>query len=308
MDTPQTAPAVAITVNQILDRYERDCLDELAPRTQRDYRRHIGHLRARFGPCIAPELKPKDFGPFLDIKRGKIQRVRQLAVLSAAFTQAVSYWYILDRNVLRDVERPKSKPRDRLILDEEFETCKAQAPKRVGVAMQLALLTGQRQGDIIRFKWSDVREGLIDDFTQPGSKRTITELHVYQSKTGKRIAIEVTEDLEAVLDQCWQLKGGGHAGSEYVLPTRTGAPYTSEGFRACWQRTINRYCRSGGNRFHFHDLRALAATKCRTLEEAQQLLGHTSSAMTRRVYRRGIERVRPLNFSAIPAHPRAPGG
>lgn len=143
MDTPTTATA-PVTVNQILDRYERDAMDDLAPRTRRDYRRHIGHLRARFGPLSAPDLKPKDFGPFLDIKRGKIQRVRQLAVLSSAFTQAVSYWYILDRNVLRDVKRPKSKPRDRLILDEEFAACKAQAPKRVQLAMMLALITGQR--------------------------------------------------------------------------------------------------------------------------------------------------------------------
>ena len=301
----ETAP---VTVNTILERYERDCLEELAPRTRRDYARHIGHLRRRFGHLDATLLEPRDFADFLNVRRGKIQRVRQLAVLSAAFTIAVRRWFWLKINVLRDVERPKSKPRDRLILDEEFETCRLQAaPKRVGLAMQLALLTGQRQGDIIRFKWADVRDGRIDDLVR-GGQRSISELHIYQSKTGKRIAIEVTGDLEAILDQCWQLKGGGHTGSEYVLPTRTGKPYTSEGFRACWQRTINRYCRNGGNRFHFHDIRALAATKCRTLEEAQQLLGHTSSAMTRRVYRRGIERVRPLNFSAIPQHPRGPGG
>lgn len=156
--------------------------------------------------------------------------------------------------------------------------------------MQLALLTGQRQGDIISFKWSEIREFTIDG-------RTFNELHVFQSKTSKRLAIEVTPELEAVLDQCWQLKGGGHAGSDYVLPTRTTKPYTSEGFRACWQRTINRYCRRGGERFHFHDIRALAATKCKTLEEAQALLGHTSSAMTRRVYRRGVERVKPLQLT-----------
>ena len=44
--------------------------------------------------------------------------MRQLAVLSAALTQAVSFWYLLDRNVLRDVKRPKRPPRDRLIEDQ----------------------------------------------------------------------------------------------------------------------------------------------------------------------------------------------
>ena len=290
MDT-QATPTTAVTVNTILDRYEREGMDELRPRTARDYHRHIGHLRRRFGQMDAMTLEPRPFAEYLgEVKRGKIQRVRSLAVLSAALTMAVRRWFVLKTNVLRDVERPQSKPRDRLILDEEFEACRAQAPKRVGFAMQLALLTGQRQGDIISFKWSDIREATVDG-------RTFTELHVWQSKTSKRLAIEVTPDLEAVLDQCWQLKGGGCMGSEYVLPTRTTKPYTSEGFRACWQRVINRYCRRGGERFHFHDIRALAATKCKTLEEAQQLLGHTSSAMTRRVYRRGIERVKPLRLT-----------
>lgn len=280
----------AVTVGEILDRYERDCLDELAPRTARDYRRHIGHLRRRFGPLDATTLEPRIFAEFLgEVKRGKIQRVRQLAVLSAALTIAVRRWFWLKTNVLRDVERPKSKPRDRLILDEEFSACKALAPYRVQLAMQLALLTGQRQGDIIRFRWADIREASVDG-------RTFHELHVYQSKTSKRLAIEVTPDLEMVLDQCWQLKGGGHTGSEYVIPTRTRIPYTSCGFRAVWQRVIKKYMRRGGENFHFHDIRALAATKCPTLEMAQQLLGHTSSQMTKRIYRRGIERVRPLSL------------
>lgn len=295
--TTETAP---VTVNTILDRYERDCLDDLAPRTARDYRRHIGHLRRRFGHMEASQLEPRPFAEFLnEVKRGKIQRVRQLAVLSSAFTIAVRRWFWLKVNCLRDVERPKCKPRDRLIRDEEFEACKAIAPFRVQLAMQLALLTGQRQGDLIRFKWSDVRDASVDDPLCPGRKKRITELHVAQSKTGKRIAIEITTDLEAVLDQCWLLKGGGHTGGQYVVPTRTGKPYTSEGFRACWQRVRVKWERSGGEPLHFHDIRALAATKCRTLEEAQQLLGHTSSAMTRRVYRRGIERVRPLNFDVM---------
>lgn len=268
-----------VTVIEILDRYERECLGELAPRTQKDYIRHLKTLRARFGACLANELRPKDFAAFLDVRRGKIQRVRQLAVLSSAFTYAVSVWYIMERNVLRDVKRPKSKPRDRLILDEEFAGLRSIASKRVRLAMMLALLTGQRQGDILSFKWADIKDNA---------------LHVYQAKTGKRIAIEITGDLEAVLDQCWQTRGE----SPYVLPNRSGERYTGEGFRACWQRMMGRYVKRGGVRFTFHDIRALAATKCATPEIAMRLLGHTSIAMTMRVYRRGIERVQALKIAA----------
>ena len=274
-------PPTTVTVNTILDRFERDYLPyELSPRTQIDYRRHVGHLRRAFGPRIVSELKPKDFGPFLDVRKGKFQRVRQLAVLSSAFSEAVSTWFLIDRNVLRDVKRPKGKPRDRLVSEDEFARMKALCPLRVRLAMDLAAITGQRQGDILDFRWSDL-QGM--------------ELHVRQSKTGKRLAIEVTPDLEAVLDRCYQLPERG----EFILTRTMGGRFTSEGFRALWQRCMRKWCRLGNERFTFHDLRAMAATRCPTIEMAMQLLGHSNISMTRRVYRRGIERVRPVAMSAV---------
>jgi integrase len=279
MDTETTPQTEVITVNQILDRYERDCLHLLAPGTVKGYRYHIRDLRRAFGSAIASELRPKDFGEFLNVRRGKVHRVRQLAVLSAAFTQAVSFWYVLPANILRDVKRPKAKPRDRLVSDAEFKGLAAQVPQRIRLAMMLAALTGQRQGDIIRFRWANLRDNA---------------LNIQQGKTKKRLAIEITKDLEDVLDQCWLLPAGGHAGSEYILPNMYGRSYVPEGFRACWQKEMNKWVRRGNARFTFHDLRALAATRCATPEIAMRLLGHSNISMTLRVYRRGVERVSAL--------------
>lgn len=280
MDT-QTTTQTAVTVNQILERYERDCLPKLAPMTQVNYRYLLKGLRREFGPAIAEELRPKDFGPFLQVKRGQVNRVRSLAVLSSAFTQAVSFWYVLAHNVLRDVHRPRFKPRDRLISDAEFYGFKAMLSPRIQLAMMLALLTGQRQGDILNFRWADIRD---------------MALHVRQSKTGKRIAIEITPDLEAVLDECWRLGNGGQVGNPFVLPTRSGKPYTGTGFRACWQRAMRKWIKLGNEPYHYHDIRAMAATRCATPEIAMRLLGHTTLAMTMRVYRRGVEKVKALEL------------
>lgn len=301
MNTQQTPSTVGITVSQILDRFALEYIPhELAPRTARDYLRHVGHLKRIFGDRIAEELKPKDFGPFLNIQgRGKTNRVRQLAVLSAAFSEAVSTWYVLERNVLRDVKRPKSKPRTRLVSEEEFAGVKAIAPLRVRLAMDLAVITGQRQGDILNFKWSDISD-LPQPLVDPVTKEVLAtqELCVEQSKTGKRLGIAITKDLEAVLDRCYQLPNGGCDGGQYVLTRTMGGRFTSEGFRARWQETINKWCRLGNVRYTFHDLRALAATRCPTIEAAMQLLGHSNISMTRRVYRRGVERVSPVPLSA----------
>jgi integrase len=270
------------TVGSILDRYQAQCLPQLSPRTARDYVRHIGHLKARFGDRIASELKPRDFGPFIQERagrKGEVQRVRQLAVLSAAFTQAVSFWYLLDSNVLRDVKRPKRPPRDRLIEPHEFEAVRSQAPLRVQLMMDLALRLGQRQGDLLDLKWSDLTDGYVN---------------LQQGKTGKRLAIEITPELKRILGKCWMLPNRG----QYVITRKCGGRYTSEGFRALWQRTINAYCRRGGQRFTFHDIRALCATKCSSPELAMKLLGHTNISMTLRVYRRGVERVKALQVSA----------
>jgi integrase len=277
MDTNIT-PSTAVTVAEILFRYERDCIPDLAPRSQIDYRRHVVRLREVFGHRIVTELEPKDFGPFLQVRRGKWQRVKQLAVLSAAFTQAVSFWYWIPRNVLRDVKRPKARPRDRLVTAEEFAAVQALAPYRVQLAMDLAVMTGQRQGDLLSLKWSDIK-GM--------------EIHLEQSKTGKRLAIEVTPDLEAVLDKCWKLPTRGR----YLLsPRRGGDQFTGEGFRAMWQRNMRKYVGHGGVRFSFHDLRALAATRCASPEIAMRLLGHTNISLTLKVYRRGVERVKALGL------------
>lgn len=241
-------------------------------------------LRHTFGSRIAAELVPKDFGEFLNVPKGKIQRNRQLAVFSAALSEAVRRWYWLDRNVLKDVARNPSRPRDRYVSDAEYEGCKAIAPVRVKCAMELALLTGQRQGDLLDLKW----KAIID--MPDGTNAILFE----QAKTAKRLAIKITPALEAILDKCWQLPNGGKDGCEYVLPTRMGRRYTSEGFRACWQRTQKKWKRFGNRAFTFHDLRAKSASDSVTVEAAYQRLGHTSMAMTRRVYDRGIRVVTPL--------------
>lgn len=295
METNTTAETADYTVNQILDKYQLECMDVLAPRTRRDYGRQLLHLRRAFGHRIAAELMPKDFGPFLNVPKGKVQRVKQLAVLSSAFTYAVSFWYWLPRNVLRDVKRPRFKARDRLVLPEEYAAVRAIAPYRVKLEMDLAVMTGQRQGDILDLKWSAIKD-LPAPIRDPITGEVVTsELHVYQSKTHKRLAIGITKDLERTLDLCWNLEGR----SEYILTRgRNGfTRYTSEGFRSLWQTTMRKYVRAGGTRFTFHDLRALAATRCKTPEIAMRLLGHTNIQMTMRTYRRGVEHVQALSLS-----------
>lgn len=263
----------ACTVNDILNRFQADYIPTLSPRTQLDYARHVRDLRRHFGHFNADELKARDFREFMDVRKGKIQRNKQLAVLSCAYGEAVGRWYIAERNPCRDVKRHPSRPRDRDVTTEEYEGFKATVPLRMKLAMELSVLLGQRQGDILSLRWTQI-------------DRVLGRIRFKQAKTGKRLAVKISPMLADVLDRCAALTPEG----EYVIRRRDGDRYTSDGFRAIWQRYQRRWAKAGHERFTYHDLRARAAGLCKTVEEAMLLLGHQNISMTRRVYDR-VERV-----------------
>jgi integrase len=229
------------TVNEILDRFELEYVPKLSPRTQKDYARHFIVLRKEFGEKDAEKLVPTDFDAFMNVAKGKIQRNRQLTVLSSAFTQAV-WWKLLQHNVCMQVLRHRGKPRNRYVATDEFEAFKAFVgrrgrSKRLCLAMDLALNTGMIQGELLELRWSDVS----------ATDRTIS----YRGfRLGKRVTIPITSKLRSLLEECRRLPNQ----CEYVMSQRDGRRYTSEGFRAVFQRGMQKWQRAGNKRFTFQDL------------------------------------------------------
>lgn len=270
-------------MSELFNRYEREIVPRMAPRTQKDYKWILAQLHKHVGDRHAEDIKPKDIGKLLDVETGKISRNRQVAVLSAVFTKAVGRWYVVERNPCLGVERNETRRRDRYIADDEFKAFYSVVPPRIQIAMDLALLTGQRQGDIIGLPWSNVLEDGI--FFQQG-------------KTGKKLLVGYSEKLKDILLRArrlgvdWTKDFKRH----YVLRRRDGERYTSEGFRAIWQRYMNRAMRIGAvkERFTFHDIRAKSVSDTSNIQEAFERAGHTSMAMTRGVYDRGTRKVTPL--------------
>jgi integrase len=147
--------------------------------------------------------------------------------------------------------------------------------------MDLALLTGQRQGTLLKLKWSQVTpEGVLIQQANKGGKK------------GKRLLIEMSPTLEAVLVRAKAFLP--HLPREYVIRNRKGRAYSQNGFRKNWQTAMAKFVKAGGLRFTFHDLRAKSASDAVTIQDAFERLGHTSMAMTRGVYDRGVRKVKPL--------------
>jgi integrase len=277
---PQPPPKTGALLLEHFERYKREVIPTLAPRTQKDYARHIATLVRVFGHMRPDELLPRDIGAFLDRPKGKIHANRQVAVLSSVYAKMVGRWYVADRNPCKDVQLNPSKKRSRYVTDAEYAAFYATARPRIQLAMDLALLTGQRQGDLLTLPFKNVTdEGIL----------------FRQAKTGKRLLVGMSSALEAVISRARRMVPVVEIGG-YVIRTRRGMPYTSEGFRACWQRTMYNAMKAGvlQERFTFHDLRAKSVSDSTTIQEAFERAGHTSMAMTRGTYDRGVRKVTPL--------------
>jgi len=82
----------------------------------------------------------------------------------------------------------------------------------------------------------------------------------------------------------------------HLIRTECGNPFTSEGFRANWQRYMRKAIKLGviKERFTFHDIRAKCVSDTENINDAMNRAGHTNMSMTRTVYDRAARRVSAL--------------
>jgi hypothetical protein len=234
------------TVNEILDRYEREVLPNLAHRTQRGYKDAIKNLRAEFGLKIASTLVAADFKEFMSVSTGKAHRNKMVTIFSTVLSTAVKEWHWLDHNVCTSVPRHhEAKGQIRQLSDEDFEGVVLISLPGLQQVMKLCLLTGRSQADLVTLKWTQVHE-------------KEKEILFRDSIKHKKVAVKITPDISAVLEECRKRSGK----SAYVVNTSgkygSVTRYSDDGFRAMWQKTMREWEATGHNRFTFHDIRAKA--------------------------------------------------
>lgn len=272
-------------MNDLFDKYEAECIPSLMPRSQRDYRGIMLILRAAFGDKEARDVKPRHVYDFINVPTGRIHRNRMVTILSTVFHKAMGRWCLDDdlTNPCKVVERWPTKARDRYVTSAELKPFRETCCPQLQIAIDLAVLLGQRQGDLVGLTWEQVRT--------VGIPRDQWHIKFRQSKTGKRLAVRLSLAVERVLDRAWLI--AEHRPLVYVISNQFGTRYTDDGFRAMWQRAMRAWAAAGHERFHFHDLRAKAGSDSKDVEAAFKLLGHQSISMTQRVYERGERMVEP---------------
>jgi integrase len=215
---------------------------------------------------------------------------RELALFSHIWNKAREWGYTSKTNPCAGVSKNKETPRDFYADDEVWQAVRVAGVQELRDAMDLAYLTGQRPADVLKITRASV---------------TDTALMVKQGKTAKMLSIQLDEDGERnALGQLLDTIKARKVSGLHLLMTAGGLRLNKHTLRLRFQTAralAAEQARAAGNGplaerielFQFRDARPKAASEIDSIAAASELLGHSKEAITRKVYVRVGQKVKP---------------
>ncbi|MEW6450059.1 MAG: site-specific integrase [Pseudomonadota bacterium] len=255
-----------------------------AEATQREYQRKFRVIDVQWGTCPIPALTDLEFRRDVLTWRDRmaLTKPREADNLVSAMARVLAF--AVDRgeikaNVLGHFSRAYHSNRaDKIWLPKHVEAFTEVASPELVTAMTLALHTGQRQGDLLRLRWSDYDGKVIS---------------LRQSKTGANVTVPCTQVLRTLLDRLERR-------AETILTTPSGIAWTSDYFKHQWASACKKA--EGLKDLHFHDLRGTAITMLAeagcTVPEIAAITGHRLDHVGR-ILEAYLSRTQTLSRSAI---------
>ena len=262
------------TMTEYFIRYENEIIPTKAETTQKDNLRELLNLKRAFGHMNPESIKPKHIYAYMDARKtAKVAANHEKSLLSHVFSYMIR-WGIVESNPCREVKKFTEKPRTRYIEDSEYFAFKDFVPPMIQAAMEVAVITGLRRGDLLSLKSSDLEN----------------ERPIVTNKTGKKVIFELTPDLIAAIKLA---KTTRVMPSIYLITNKKGLPYSLSGFSSNWGFYMKKAVESGvlTEKFRLHDLRAKAGSDH---NQGDRLLGHQDPKTTRRHYERKPIKVQPI--------------
>jgi integrase len=239
--------------------------------TQRAYKAYLRKIEDEFGELpIAAISDPAVRGKFKTWRDGMAATPRTADYAWTTLARVLSVAKDRGRIPVNPCERGgrlyAPDRTERLWTDAHMAAFSKEASEPLRVALTLALWTGQRQGDLLKLRWTDY-----------DGKR----IRLQQGKTGASVSIRVGGPLKVTLD-------GMKRRGKTILVNTDGKTWTSDGFRSSWAKACARAEIEG---LTFHDLRGSAITRLAmagaTPQEIAGVTGHSIadvSAMLDRHY------------------------
>lgn len=229
------------STSQLIRDYRKSVeFTSLANKTKRDYRRYLDQIEGEFGNMPIAALDDKRVREDFLAWRNRFGARHRSADYAWSVLQSVLSWAQhrgrIDFNHAIKPRRLYRSDRSQCLWNgEAIARFREYADIELQFALDLALLTAQRQGDILSLTWNQI------------SDETIT---FRQSKTDRIVNIPLNADLRFALNQIPR-RGA------FVLTTKTGRPWKPDHFRHKWRKAT---CDAGLDGLHFHDLRGTAIT------------------------------------------------
>lgn len=283
-------------MKHIFDRYLRDIVPTKAPRTQKDNQGAISQLRATFDSAPVDAITPQHIAQYRDKRSAKVRANREITLLSHIFNMAREWGYTAKDNPARGIRKNKEQPRDFYADDAVWTAVYKQASDVLKNAMDIAYLTGQRPGDVVKIKLTDIRQDALE---------------IRQNKTSKRLRILLNyedgtrSELGKVIDRI--ISESGKVVNMHLLVNTRGESLTQWALRHHFDHARAEAAKTASEmetreglalaerirQFQFRDARPKAASEISDLATASKLLGHTEQEITKKVYRRIGETVKP---------------
>jgi integrase len=258
IESPRRA-RIAGTLQSVIEGYKKSAaFVRLAPRTKRDYLGHLGKIEMAKLTANAPDFAtyPLDVVNDPKIRRRLLDWRDRMALSSPRQADAtfgvlrIILEWARDRGMIANnhATRPKKVYRadrsDKIWLEEHLRAFRSVAPPEMNLALDLALWTGQRQGDLLQLGWSSYRDG---------------RLTFRQGKRKRRINMPVPSPLRSILD-------AQPRRASTILTTAAGKPWRTDPKPVHFQHEWRKATLSAGlDGLHFHDIRG---TTCTMLAEA----------------------------------------
>jgi integrase len=275
------------TLGDVIDRYRLEVLPTKGGKTQKDQGPELDRLKVWCGHMMPHSLTKQLCYKYIDRrvnKHGKkvpVAARHEISLLGHVFEHAIKWGVTGVANPVRDLDYGKRKGKRRQVTPDEVEAVKALcSDERIRLAIDLAMIVGQRRGDLLTLNRSQ--------FTDKGIRFGVSKT---QESGVAQIDMEWSDELREIMERSKRLTP--HIPNDYIIRTRKGRPYTGSGFYAIWQRLMAKHVKNGGKHFTFNDLRSVSADAAPTVEEARDRLGHTSTATTQRWYRRAPTKAKP---------------
>jgi integrase len=285
--------------NYLLEWLDNEHKHNIAHSTYKRYRSlSVNHINPLIGNYQIGKLTPKIITWLLSQMRNSGQSVRSLqqarALLSIALGEAENLGFI-QSNPVRKVKNPQGAERQisPLTLEEVKRLLKTYEGTYLSARLHMALICGLRQGEALGLCWKDVdlETGLIQIRTQIqiiDGKQAFSSLKTERSRRNLVLTESTRKALithKSLIEEMFIKSDGNWQDWDLVFPRNNGTPRSAQTDYDDWQKAL-KLCGVAPKRLH--DARHTAATLMYSqgigIETISRSLGHSSSAITSRLY------------------------